>query len=146
MLSVSGIVTYMLRSSLIPRPLPSFLLFAVRKSGRGPGTFNHVYTHAHHVPHAEHVASSIGQSRWRWGVLRLSCSWVSEQSKSLGCWCTSHHCYLVFNLQTGTRLTNLLGVQTGIPFLLMTSTPHGKIRWSVFEWMPSSTSSSTSVT
>lgn len=63
LLTVSGNVIYMLRSSLISRPLPSFLLFTVRKSGRGPGTFNHVYAHVHHVPHAEHVASSIGHSR-----------------------------------------------------------------------------------
>ena len=28
--------------SLVPRPPPSFPLLAVRKSGRGPGTFPHV--------------------------------------------------------------------------------------------------------
>ena len=35
------------------------------------------------------------------------------------------------NMQTGTKLVNLLRTQTGIPFLLMTSTLHGKIGWSV---------------
>ena len=31
------------------------------------------------------------------------------------------------NMQTGTKLVNLLRTQTGIPFLLMMSTLHGKI-------------------
>ena len=47
-----------------------------------------VHRYAHHVPHAEHVKSSIGQngkeqSRQRTTDLRLSCSQVSEQSKLL---------------------------------------------------------------
>ena len=49
------------------------------------------YTHAHHVPHAEHVemAKFKTQSRRHHGVLRLSCPRVSEKSKSLVYWCAS---------------------------------------------------------
>ena len=37
-------------NSLVPRPPPSFLSLAVRKSGRGPGTFPHV-DHGSHFPY-----------------------------------------------------------------------------------------------
>jgi len=56
------------------------------------------YTHAHHVPHAEHMRGKFDQTKWRWSKhgrddavlrLRLSRPRVSEQSKSLGCWHTS---------------------------------------------------------
>ena len=51
------------------------------------------YTHAHHMPHVEHVESRSDEmaklealSKRRRAVLRLSYSRVSEVSKSIGCW------------------------------------------------------------
>ena len=52
------------------------------------------YMHAHQVPHAGHVQSSkmAKHKVWlRWCcAVRLSCSQVSERSKSLGCWLVGH--------------------------------------------------------